>query len=151
MIYMNGTGRYAREEGVLPQLDNLAQEADLFGTGDVLRLRLRASAQLLTVLAEQTEAVEQGDTERAEQLDGRRRQLERELVHAYVRPVAGEPRSDVAFQLGRILDQAMALLEDRSEEEQRLRDWMDVLQDASLGWLRAAPKRERTDACRESM
>jgi hypothetical protein len=135
MIYTHGSGRGLKAEEAAPAIaaaDRPRTVADLFSPGDVLRQRLRASAQLLAVVAEQTEALEWGDVERIERLDAQRQRLEREIAHASVGPVQGEPRSDAASQINRLVDQALALLEDRSEEEQRLRDWMEVVQDASL-------------------
>jgi hypothetical protein len=135
MIYDDRVGQRPIGEGFSPGAAVLVEEReveDFFSEGEVLRHRLRASATLLTVLAEQTEAMERGDAEGASRLNQRRRQIEREVAHATVGRMQDGLPLDPAVQINRLLDQALAFLETRSEKEQRIRDWMEAAQDALL-------------------
>jgi hypothetical protein len=104
------------------------------GSAEQLQWQLRACAHLCDVVAAQVAALAAHDRPRASEL-----QLERLLAEQALRAAGAdrEPHSpgDPVAEIARVLQHALDCLDGRSEEEQRVRDWMEMLQHSSLPLL----------------
>jgi len=103
-----------------------------------LQRQLLACAGLFEVLAEQLGAG--GGTDVAGPL-GRTLHAERSRAEQAVQGADGEcdgqGAPEITVEVSRALQSALDVLEGRPEEEQRLRDWIGALQDASLPLMRS--------------
>jgi hypothetical protein len=103
----------------------VADHAELSGS-------LRAAARLVALVADQVDAAGQGHTRWVAWLDEQRDVLLREIFVAGSDTGDAGPLPEIAAGIARLVDQADGILAGRSEEEQRLQDWIDVLESASF-------------------
>src|SRR5690606_39028147 len=83
-----------------------------------------------------------------DRFDRQCRRLSREILAPFGAadrgPDAVDPTVGTAAAIARIVERAQGVIADRSEEEDRLHDWLDLLQDALLPALNASAERPET-------